>query len=205
MNNKSNIVGIILAAGEGSRMGAVKQLLPFRGKTVLQWVIDNSLNSSLQKVTVVLGHRADLIEPLITGKALQVVINSDYQQGQSSSIKAGLRALPEGTEAVMFMLGDQPLVTPETINVLLNSYHESGAPIVLPVFKGVRGNPVIFSQETFRQLELLDGDCGGRSLFQEYVGRILQVPVDDPYVRFDLDTEEDYRRLCELETEKLNC
>jgi molybdenum cofactor cytidylyltransferase len=204
MSRLSNIVGIILAAGEGSRMGAVKQLLPFKGKTILQGVIDNALTSSLQKVVVILGHRADLIEPIITEKAIQVVISSNYQQGQSSSLKAGLRALPEGTEAVMFILGDQPLVAPETINVLLNSYQKSGAPIVLPVFKGVRGNPVIFSRETFPRLESLYGDCGGRSLFQEYAGKILQVPVDDPYIRFDLDTEEDYRHLLELETEKLN-
>ena len=204
MSRISNIVGIILAAGEGARMGAVKQLLPFNGKTILQWVIDNALTASLQRVVVVLGHRADLIEPLITGKASQVVINSDYRQGQSSSIKAGLRALPEGTEAVMFMLGDQPLVAPETINVLLSAYQKSGAPIVLPVYKGVRGNPVIFSRETFPRLESLDGDCGGRSLFQEYAGKMLQVPIDDPYICFDLDTEYDYRSLLELETGKLN-
>jgi molybdenum cofactor cytidylyltransferase len=204
MSRLPNIVGIILAAGEGSRMGAVKQLLRFKGKTILQWVIDNALSSSLQKVVVILGHRADLIEPLITGKAVQVVINNDYQQGQSSSIKAGLRALPEGTEAVMFLLGDQPLVVPETINVLLSAFLESGAPIVLPVFCGKRGNPVIFGRETFQRLESLDGDCGGRSIFQEYVGKILQVPVGDPYIRFDLDTEVDYRRLLELETGKLN-
>ena len=204
MKKRSNIVGIILAAGEGSRMGVVKQMLPFKGKTILQWVIDNALTSSLQKVMVVLGHRADLTEPLITGNAVQVVINSNYRQGQSTSLKAGLRALPEGTEAVMFILGDQPLVAPETINVLLTAYYESGASIVLPVFRGKRGNPVIFGRDTFHRLESLDGDCGGRSLFQEYAGNILQVPVDDPYIRFDLDTEEDYRRLLEHETEKLN-
>lgn len=199
MSTSPNVIGIILAAGESSRMGAIKQMLPFKGKTILQWVIDNAIASSLQEVIAVIGHRAELIEPIIAGKDLKVVINNDYRKGQSSSILTGLLALPEETEAVLFILGDQPLVAPETINRILNAYKDSQYPIVLPVFNGIRGNPVLFSRETFFHLKSLDGDCGARPLFKEYDGNILEVPVDDPNIRFDLDTEDDYRRLLELE------
>jgi molybdenum cofactor cytidylyltransferase len=195
-----NVIGVILAAGEGSRMGgAVKQILPFRGKTILQMVMDNATASSLHRVVVVIGHRADLIEPMIIGKDVTVVVNKEYHKGQSSSLKAGMRALPEGVDAVLFLLGDQPLVKTETINLLLGAYDKSAAPIVIPIFDGKRGNPVLFSRETFSRLELLNEECGARTLFNEYAGRVLQLPVDDPYIHFDLDTEEDYRDLLKLQ------
>jgi len=201
MTRLSNIAGVILAAGQSSRMGRVKQTLPFRAKTILQWVVDNAIASSLERIIVVIGHRADLVEPAITGRDVTVVINDDYRKGQSSSIKAGLRALPEGTGAVLFMLGDQPLVAPDTINQILNAYESSKSPIVLPIFNGKRGNPVLFSRETFPGLLSLTEDCGGRSLLKEYAGKVLELQVDDPYIHFDLDTDEDYRTLLKLETE----
>lgn len=191
-----NIAGVILAAGEGTRMGgAVKQTLPFNGKTVLEQTIDNATASLLQQIFVVIGYRADLIEPLLSGRDVTVVNNSDYLKGQSSSLKAGLRALPEGVDAALFLLGDQPLVAPQTINRIENGFKRSQSPIVLPVYKGVRGNPVLFSRETFSHLLSLDGDSGGRTLFREYDGRLLELEVDDPHILFDLDTLEDY---CEL-------
>lgn len=194
-----SVVGIILAAGLSSRMGGIKQMLSFKGKTILQLVIDNSVASALESVIVVLGHRADLIAPTIARKGVTVTINEDYESGQSSSVKTGMRALPEGTDAVLFMLGDQPLVAPGTINQILEAYRTSGSPIVLPVFDGKRGNPVLFCSETFKQLMLLEHDSGARPLFEEYAGRIQHVLVDDPYIHFDIDTEEDYRRLHELD------
>ena len=195
-----NIVGVILAAGESSRMGAAKQMLPFKGKTILQWVIGNAIASSLQKVIVVLGHQADLILPLIAGEDVTVICNTDYKSGQSTSIKAGMKALPEGTDSVLFMLGDQPLVTPDTINNILYACQNSENPIVMPVFDGKRGNPVLFRRETFSRLESLVGDCGARALFGEYAEKVLQVQVDDPHILFDLDTKDDYQHLLQMDS-----
>lgn len=198
MSPLPRVAGIILAAGEGTRMGRTKQLLPFRGKTVLECVVDSALASSLHRVIVVLGCRADAIEPLLKNRDVTVVLNPDYAGGQSSSLKAGLRALTEETDAVLFLLGDQPLITPETINLIVTAYATSPSPIVLPVFAGRRGNPALFSRETFPRIESLKEDRGARPLFAEYAGRILNVPVSDPSIHFDIDTEEDYRRLLEL-------
>ena len=201
MRDPSNVVGVILAAGEGSRMGSVKQMLPFRGRTILECVIDSAIDSALMKVVVVIGHRADLLEPMLTGKDVTIVINEDYKSGQSSSLKAGLRALPEQAGAVLFMLGDQPLITPETINLILHAFQVFQSPIVLPMSNEKRGNPVLFSRETFSRLEALTGDCGARPLFQEYAGHILQIETGDHSIHFDVDSEEDYRHLLELDAE----
>lgn len=176
-------------------MGRTKQLLPFRGKTLLECVVESALSSSLHRVVVVLGHQADALDILLKNSAVDVVANPDYRLGQSSSLKAGLRAVSGETEAVLFLLGDQPLVSPALIDRIVTAYAESHSPIVLPVCDGRRGNPVLFSRETFARLELLKDDCGARPLFEEYANRLLAVPVTDHAIHFDIDTEEDYERL----------
>ena len=176
-------------------MGRTKQLLPFRGRTILQCVVDSALASSLHRVVVVLGHQADALLPLLNGRDVAVALNPLYRMGQSSSLKAGLRALQEETEAVLFLLGDQPLVTPAIIDLILAAHAASPSPIVIPVREGRRGNPVLFARETFSRIEALTEECGARPLLAEYAGRILKVPVADPAIHLDVDTEEDYRRL----------
>ena len=180
-------------------MGRTKQILPFRGQTILESVVDSAIASSLQRVVVVLGHQADEIKPILKKRDLTIVLNPNFARGLSSSLKVGLLALDEKTEAVLFLLGDQPLVTTETIDLILAAYKRSHNPIVLPVFEGRRGNPVLFSRETFCLIESLIEDYGARSLFKKYDGRILKVPVDDPAIHIDIDTEDDYRRLLRLD------
>jgi molybdenum cofactor cytidylyltransferase len=180
-------------------MGRTKQLLPFRGQTILECVVDSALASSLQQVVVVLGHQADALERLLKGRDVTVVVNTLYGNGQSSSLKAGLRAVSEESEAILFILGDQPLITHSLIDRILAAYAVYPSPVVLPFFEGRRGNPVLFSRETFPRLETLREDCGARPLIKEYAGHILQLPVDDPSIHFDIDTEDDYRSLLQLE------
>jgi molybdenum cofactor cytidylyltransferase len=195
VSSAPRVAGIVLAAGEGARMGRLKQLLPFAGKTVLESVVDNAMASALHRVIVVLGHQASLLRPLMAAMDVEVVINPDYRLGQSTSLQAGLQALDEQTEAALFLLGDQPLIAPATINHLLAAYSATSSPIVVPVYEGRRGNPVLFSRETFPRIAVLRDDCGARPLFDEYAERLLRVPVDDPGIHLDIDTEEDYRRL----------
>lgn len=195
MIRRSQVAGIILAAGAGSRMGRTKQLLPFRGQTILESVIDSALASSLHRVIVVLGHEAEVLSARIAHRNLTIVHNAEYARGQSSSLKAGLQALTAASDAALFLLGDQPLITPATIDQLLAAYATTPSPIVLPVFEGRRGNPVLFDRETFATMATIDEDCGARSLFSQYAERLLKVPVADPSIHFDIDTEDDYRRL----------
>ncbi len=199
MKHSPKVTGIILAAGASSRMGRTKQLLPFRGQTILECVVDSALASSLHRIVVVLGHESESLEPLLADRDVAVIPNPHYENGQSSSIKLGLQALTEDVDAALFLLGDQPLVTPEIINLILDSYEASPSPIVLPYFKGQRGNPVLFDRETFTRIAALKEDSGARPLFEEYAERILKVPVSSPSIHFDVDTEEDYRHLLLLE------
>ena len=199
MKRSPKITGIILAAGASSRMGRTKQLLPFRGQTILECVVDSALASALHRIVVVLGHKSEVLEPLLVNRDVTVVYNPDYEKGQSSSLKIGLQALTEEVDAALFLLGDQPLVTPEIIDLILAANEASPSPVVLPVFKGKRGNPVLFSRETFSRLSTLKEDRGARPLFDEYAERILKVPVTNSAIHFDIDTEEDYRQLLLLE------
>ncbi|HJV67106.1 MAG TPA: molybdenum cofactor cytidylyltransferase [Geomonas sp.] len=194
------VAGIILAAGEGNRMGRTKQLLLFRGKTLLEWVVESALASSLHRVLVVVGHQAESIAPLLGRRGVEVALNPEYRQGQSSSLQCGLRQLGPESDAALFLLGDQPLITPKLIDTLVGSYQGSPAPIVMPVYRGRRGNPVLFGRETFPDIEKLEGDCGARLLFHKYEGRIVPVPVDESAIHFDVDTAADYRLLLEMET-----
>lgn len=199
MKGSAKITGIILAAGTSSRMGRTKQRLPFRGKTMLECVVDSALASVLHRIVVVLGHKSEVLEPLLAKRKVTIIHNPHYEKGQSSSIKIGLQTLTEEVDAALFLLGDQPLVTPEIINLIIAAYEASPGPIVLPVFKEKRGNPVLFSRETFPRLAALKEDCGARPLFEEYAERLLKVPVSDPAIHFDIDTEDDYRRLLLLQ------
>jgi len=199
MSSSPKVAGVVLAAGEGSRMGSTKQLLPFGGSTLLECVVDSALASSLHRVVVVIGHKADELLPLLEKRPVTVALNPHFVSGQSSSLKAGLRTLNEESEAVLFLLGGRPLVNTEIINHILAAYASATRPVVVPCFEGKRGNPVLFSRETFPRIEALNEDCGARPLFKEYATRILKVPVSDPAIHLDIDTEEDYRRLLLLE------
>ena len=195
MSGLAKVAGIVLAAGQGTRMGQSKQLLPFRGRTILECVVDSALASSLHRVVVVLGHQADVIEPLLKGRGVTTVVNRLFPTGQSSSLKAGLQALTGESEAALFLLGDQPLIGAQTIDLVVAAFEASRSPIVVPVYAGRRGNPALFSRETFPRIGRLSGDCGARPLFAEYAERLLALPVPTPDILFDVDTEDDYRRL----------
>ena len=181
-------LGVVEPPGAGPAIGAAVDGLVAVG-------IDHPAQLCGQQLgQLIPGHRDELVGTALPAGAGPVAQPAAAHRGTGHP-----GAVPDGTDAVLFLLGDQPLVTPETINRLLSAYRESAAPIVLPLFKGMRGNPVLFSRETFQQLELLDLDSGARPLFEEYAGRILQLPVDDGSIHFDIDTEEDYRRLIELD------
>lgn len=195
------IAGVVLAAGDSSRMGRPKQTLPFRGKTILEAVVDTALSSSLSRVVVVLGRHAAELNDLLAGRPVELVTNPDYLRGQSTSTKLGLQAVQDHADAALFLLGDQPLVSLATIESLLEAYRQQQSPIIQPVFAGRRGNPVLFGRETYAHFAALADDQGARALFKLYGGRVRQLPVPDPYIHFDIDTEADYLHLQQLEAE----
>jgi len=193
------VAGVILGAGSSSRFGEVKQLLSFRETTLLGQVVENASGSLLDEVVVVLGHGADEIQKALRLEGVRVVMNEAHAQGQSTSLRAGLSTVSKGTEGVMFILGDQPLVGPDVMNALIDGYCRTRAHIVLPTHRGRRGNPVVIDRMLFPRVESLTGDVGARVLFEEYAEAIEEIEVEDDSIHFDLDTWEDYQELLDRE------
>ncbi len=189
------ISAILLAAGESKRMGQPKQLLPFRGSTLLGQIVENLLQSQAAETIVVLGSQAEKIIPQIAGEPVKIVVNQDFDQGMSSSIKCGLSHISEAADGVMIVLGDQPLIEKETIDLLIERHRQSERGIILPVYNGTRGHPVIFTMKYKDELLRLTGDIGGKQIVERHPSDVLEVEVDSESVVMSIDAESDYQSL----------
>jgi molybdenum cofactor cytidylyltransferase len=183
---------ILLAAGESKRMGEPKQLMPLGQSTILEQVIDNLLSSAVNEVIVVLGYRAEAMIKTIAPRPVKLVINPDYQQGISTSIIAGLNMISSQAEAVILALGDQPFVSSQTINRLIDEFFSHDKGIALPTYQGKRGHPIIFNIRYKPELLKLKGDVGGREIIKHHPDDILEIAVDSAGVITDIDTRTDY-------------
>jgi molybdenum cofactor cytidylyltransferase len=193
------ISAILLAAGQSTRMGKPKLLLPFGRSTMIEQAVDNLLGSAADEVIVVLGDRAGAIRRLIAGRPVKLAINPDYVQGMSTSIIAGLKMVDRRTRAFMLALGDQPLIDSQTINRLIAGFlgHDKG--IAVPTYRGDRGHPVIFDMKYRGLLLALEGDVGARQIVRENPDDLLEVAVDCEGIQIDIDTADCYY----LESNKL--
>lgn len=190
------IYGLLLAAGTSSRMGQAKQVLDWHGQPLVRHIAQQALSSVLDGLVVVVGAAAAATRAALTGLELVIVENCDYASGQASSLQAGLAALPAATEAIVVLLVDQPLITPEIINTLVVAYRaEPTVMAILPRYQGQRGNPVLLSRVLFAALQELKGDIGARELLQRYAAHIRWLDMDDPAVITDMDTPEAYQQL----------
>jgi molybdenum cofactor cytidylyltransferase len=194
--------GIILAAGESSRFGQPKQLVELHGRILVAWALDAALDSHLETVVLVLGRDHHKIGDALGQRAchpkLELVFNPRYHDGQSTSLTAGLFRVRDRFPAVMFLLGDQPLVDTATINRLLEKFRHSGKTICVPVHRGKRGNPVLFSRSHYEELAQLSGDKGAREIIAARPGQILEVPIADPSLFLDIDTAADVANVSHL-------
>ena len=187
------ISGIILAAGLSTRMGEPKQLLPFGGSTIIETVIDNLLASKLNEVIVVVGHEAKKVRARIRHKPVKIVYNPDYKEGMLTSAQCGVGQISASADAFAMTLVDLPLITPDLVNLVIDTYVQTGGGIAVPSYNYRRGHPVIFNRRYTVDLLALDGDSGGvRSLFRKYADDIHYVTVDTDRVLRDIDYREDY-------------
>jgi len=189
------IVGVILAGGGSSRLGRPKQLLPLGDRPVLAHTLAHALAADLDSVIVALGHEAATVQERIDFAGAQVVVNDAYREGQSTSLRAGLAALPPDTDAALFILGDQPLIGAAVHDALIAARRATGAPIVMPTYEGVRGNPVLIARELFPELAEVTGDQGARGVIRAHSAAVHEVAIPGPPLTDDLDTKEDYERL----------
>jgi len=189
------IVGVILAAGSSSRLGRPKQLLPLGDRPVLAHTLAHAAAAALDGLIVVLGHEAAAIHGRIDFGSARVVVNAAYREGQSTSLRAGLAALPPDTAAALFILGDQPLIGPVVLDALIAAYRAAPVPLVVPTYDGQRGNPILIDRALFPELALVTGDQGARGVVRAHAAEVREVSISGPSPTDDLDTEEDYARL----------
>lgn len=192
------VAGVILAAGESRRLGRPKQLLDYRGSPLIAHVVRSALDSGLGSVTVVLGANEAKIREAVDLSETSVVSNPDFADGQSTSVAAALSSIGPGVDGVLFLLGDQPGVTSDVIDAVVEAFDGGPQRIVMPSWQGVPANPVLFGRGHFAELSGLDGDEGARSIVRRLRESVVLVPVDRP-VPPDIDTEDDYRLLLESE------
>jgi molybdenum cofactor cytidylyltransferase len=194
---RSRVAVVVLAAGCSQRFGRFKQLLPWGDGTLLSHTVDVALASQARPVSVVLGCQADACRAALGDRPVEVVVNPDWSRGQSTSVRAGLAALPENVSAVLFHLADQPGVTPAVLDALIDRHAATLAPVVWPEYQGQRGNPVLFDRVTFSDLREVTGDIGAKPVLQAYAraGAAERVAVAEPGVLLDVDRPQDLDRL----------
>jgi molybdenum cofactor cytidylyltransferase len=188
-----HIAAIILSAGGSSRMnGKPKPLVEFQGETLIERAVTTATIAGFNPEIVVTGYQSNLVISKLAGMDIEVAENSEWESGQSSSIRAGLRKLGDRCGATIFMLVDQPFVSTELLEKLKNQYMTSMVPIIAPMVDDQRSNPVLFDRMTFDELLLLEGDMGGRAIMGHFEHTWL--PWLDTRLLIDIDTPEDLER-----------
>lgn len=188
------ICAIVLAAGSSRRMGVQKLLLPFGGKTVIAQIVDQLLASSIDRVHVVVGYQGERISQALSDLPITIVTNAHYESGMLSSVRCGLRSLSQQCRAVLVALGDQPSITSELINQILQSFTTNEKRIVVPLYKGRRGHPILFSILHRDDVLTHYDDVGLRGILRAYPDDVYELTVSTSSVLWDMDYPEDYRR-----------
>lgn len=188
------VCAIILAAGQSSRMGAFKALLPFGNTTVIDHSIDYLRRGGIETIIVVVGHRAAEIKTHLQNTGIIFATNPDANSAMSASILHGVRGLPTEAQAVIITPVDHPAVPPEVVTQLINEWRQ-GAPLVIPTNAGRGGHPVLIDLKFRNELINLDPTRGLKSFFDAHRGEVTRVAVNSNCIARDMDTWDDYRSL----------
>ena len=184
---------ILLAAGASTRLGRPKQLLPFHGSTLVRYLAEQALASNAHHVRVVLGAHHELVRDQISDLIVTIVDHTHWSGGLSTSIQAGLATLPESVDSVILMLCDQPRVTSDHLNALIDAQHSSGKGLVASRYRQMPGVPALFSRRYFCDIRNLRGDAGAKTILLLRANDMAL--VDLPSGEVDVDTEDDWRKL----------
>jgi molybdenum cofactor cytidylyltransferase len=190
----SRAAAVILAAGGSTRFGFPKQLARWGHKTFIEHVADVALASQARPVIVVLGAEAEHCRAALADRPVHIVVNKDWAEGQSTSMRTGLAALPPDVGCALFLLVDLPGVTPEVINQLIQRHRQTLAPLIWPEFEGRRGNPVLFDHHLFAELGQIGGDIGGKPVLLAHQDQAERVNVAEAGILQDFDRPEDLDR-----------
>ena len=181
------IAAVILAAGRSTRMGPANKLLAdLNGKPLVRWVAEAALASQTRPVLAVVGHQTAEVKAALAGLDVTLVDNPDYATGLASSLKAGIRALPQTIDGALVLLGDMPRITAAHIDRLIAA--SASGRIIVPMHEGQRGNPVLWPARYFPELLALEGDAGAKPLLTTHAADIHEVDLGTDAIFLDIDT-----------------
>ncbi len=190
------IGAVILSAGESSRMGRPKALLPIDGQTFIERIVAALQQAAIGKIIVILGHNAGELKTRIAHLPVEILINDDYKLGQLSSLQVAVRCLRADADCdgMLVHLVDHPYLSPSLVETMVRQFYESGKPIVVPSFRGKRGHPVIFARALFDELLSAPMDQGAKSVVNAHRADTLEIETEEEGITVDIDTPELYRR-----------
>ena len=192
------VSAIVLAAGMSTRMGQNKLLLTFRDKPLIVHAVDTLLAAEIDEIVVVLGHQTDRVRDQVKGKPIRIVQNPNYQEGLSTSVRAGVEAVSRETAGIMIYLADQPLLEPADVQRIVAAFGEAkkeNKSIVVPFFKGQRGNPVILDESLRVAILGIAGDVGCKGVIKRYPESVYRLEMENDHVVRDVDDINAYERL----------
>lgn len=188
------IAALLLAGGESSRMGTPKPLLEWGGYTLLEYQLAQLKGPPVDRLVVVLGHRADEIRPYLQRAGAQAVANDLYAEGRASSVRVGAAALGEDTEAVLVLSVDQPRPH-AVIERLVGEHRRLGGLITVPTYEGRRGHPPLFAGSLLPELrEAREETQGLREVIRRHESEMSEVAFDTPVVLLDINQPQEYER-----------
>jgi molybdenum cofactor cytidylyltransferase len=190
------ISAVILSAGESSRMGRPKALLPIDGQTFIEKIVGALKQTSASRVIVVLGHNAEEMRRRIELLPVEILINPDYKLGQLSSLQIAVRRLQaeNDCDGMLVHLVDHPYIDAKLVERMIASFHASGKLIIVPRHGGKRGHPVIFARALFDELLGAPVDQGAKAVVNAHDAETLEIDTADEGIILDIDTPELYRQ-----------
>ena len=193
------IVAVVLSAGESSRMGRPKALLPVDGVRFIEKIVTALKSTRVAKIIAVLGHDADEMRRQIGELPVTMVVNPNYKRGQLSSLVAAINSIQSGKDSasvdgILVHLVDHPYINPDLVNLMIDRFHETKKLIVVPRYQGRRGHPVIFSSALFAELLAAPPDQGAKTVVHAHRDETLEIDTEDEGVTIDIDTPEEYRK-----------
>ena len=188
------VSAVLTAAGESTRMGRPKPLLPWRGTTLIEYQVDSLFQAGISQIVVVLGHESAAVARFVDERSTRRVVNESYRNGRTGSIKTGLAAVDTDADAVLFLGVDQPR-TPDLIRHVVEAHIQRNALITSPRYQGRGGHPLVFSMSLREELaSTSEENQGVREVFRRHHDEVNEVEIDDPMVRLDLNTPDDYEK-----------
>jgi len=187
--------GIILSAGESRRMGSPKALLKIKKSNFINHIIDVLYKSHVDEIVTVLGHDPEKIANEIDQGKSTVIINRNYREGQLSSLIAGLKYFHKSdVEGVIVCLVDHPLISVETISKMIELFQTSGGKIIVPIYMGKRGHPVLYAHSIFSELKKASPEIGAREIIWKHAEDVLEYETGDHKILIGVNTPEEYKK-----------